>query len=257
MSGLGNKLKRAREEKGYSLEQVEEVTKIRKKYIVALENEEFESIPGKTYARGFLRNYAKFLKMDPDELLEEYETYFGSVHEEPELTELSEGEAPPETRKDNRLLRIGIIAGIVVILIVINVVIFGDPGEEPPPREDRVIVDDPENDENDIQVPVNDINDNDDEEENDEIYDRVDLEISVIQDSCWMRVVVDGNEVFQATLEEGESKTFTGEEEITITLGNAGGVSIVYNNEEIPPLGESGEVVTRTFTLPDTEEEPQ
>ncbi len=66
MVEIGNRLKEARLARGLTPEDVEEETKIRKKYIMALEMEQFEILPGPTYARAFLKNYAKYLNLDPN-----------------------------------------------------------------------------------------------------------------------------------------------------------------------------------------------
>jgi len=73
---IGEKLRNAREENGITLAEVENETKIRRKYIIALENEDFDVLPGKVYVKGFLRNYARFLGVDGDDLVNEYEDLF-------------------------------------------------------------------------------------------------------------------------------------------------------------------------------------
>ena len=73
---IGDRLKEARIANGLTLEAVEEKTKIRRKYIKALEEERFEVLPGPIYAKAFLKNYAKFLKLDSSEILEIYHQQF-------------------------------------------------------------------------------------------------------------------------------------------------------------------------------------
>jgi cytoskeletal protein RodZ len=68
--GIGNILKEAREARGLTLEKVEAETKIRKKYISAMEQGEFQTLPGPIYARAFLKNYAKYLNIDTEEISE-------------------------------------------------------------------------------------------------------------------------------------------------------------------------------------------
>ncbi|HWI54257.1 MAG TPA: helix-turn-helix domain-containing protein, partial [Desulfobacteria bacterium] len=64
MQSIGESLKNAREQKGISLEQAEDDTKIRKRYLQALEDGEYSIIPGSVYAKGFLRNYANYLGLN-------------------------------------------------------------------------------------------------------------------------------------------------------------------------------------------------
>jgi helix-turn-helix protein len=69
---IGEVLKRARSRQKLDIQTVEERTKIRTKYLRALENEEWEILPGHPYAKGFLRTYAKCLGLDGDALVDEY-----------------------------------------------------------------------------------------------------------------------------------------------------------------------------------------
>ena len=69
---IGEVLKRARSRQKIDIQTVEEQTKIRTKYLRALENEEWEVLPGHPYAKGFLRTYAQFLGLDGDALVDEY-----------------------------------------------------------------------------------------------------------------------------------------------------------------------------------------
>lgn len=73
MDELGSLLREAREAKGLSLVDVQEGTKINPKYLEALEDGRYNVLPTEVHARGFLRNYARFLELDPKPLLERYE----------------------------------------------------------------------------------------------------------------------------------------------------------------------------------------
>lgn len=72
MGEIGSRLREARQNRGLSLEQVEDATRIRRIFLEALEEEKFDQLPADVYARGFLRNYARFLGLDPDPLLKAY-----------------------------------------------------------------------------------------------------------------------------------------------------------------------------------------
>lgn len=72
MGALGDQLRQARENRGLSLEQVEEVTHIRRAFLQALEEERFDVLPGDVYVKGFLRNYARFLNLNSDEMMAAY-----------------------------------------------------------------------------------------------------------------------------------------------------------------------------------------
>lgn len=72
MDELGQILRQAREKKGLSIEEVNEETRISVRYLEALENGEYHVLPTATHTRGFLRNYARFLELDPEPLIERY-----------------------------------------------------------------------------------------------------------------------------------------------------------------------------------------
>lgn len=72
MATFGLELKRTREQRGVSLDDVVRETRLSKRYLVALENEAIAKLPGGAYNRAYLRNYAAFLGLDPAPLLREY-----------------------------------------------------------------------------------------------------------------------------------------------------------------------------------------
>jgi hypothetical protein len=73
---IGNSLREARERQGLGYPEIELATKIRAKYIRALEEEDFTSVPGDAYIRGFLRTYADYLGLDGDVYVDEYASRF-------------------------------------------------------------------------------------------------------------------------------------------------------------------------------------
>jgi transcriptional regulator with XRE-family HTH domain len=69
MAELGNTLSRARRARGITLEDAERDTHVSRRYLSALESEDFGSFPAPVYARGFLRTYSRYLGLNPDELI--------------------------------------------------------------------------------------------------------------------------------------------------------------------------------------------
>ncbi len=91
---LGNTLKSAREEKGFSLEYIHEQTKIQKRFLQAIENDQFEILPGKFYVRVFVKQYAELVDLDVDKLMMEYEGDVPAVN----LEEEAVGAIPPHAQ---------------------------------------------------------------------------------------------------------------------------------------------------------------
>ena len=114
MSGIGEKLRKAREAKGLSISDIEKTTKIQSRYLEAIENNEFDKLPGDFYVLAFIRQYAQIVGLDGKELLNEYseapvnevsnEDYAEAEQPaeeeeaEPEKTEEPEPKAEPEPR---------------------------------------------------------------------------------------------------------------------------------------------------------------
>ena len=73
MMDIGTRLKEAREQKNLTLEQLQETTKIQKRYLAAIEDNKFSVLPGKFYAKAFIKEYANAVGIDSKELLDQFE----------------------------------------------------------------------------------------------------------------------------------------------------------------------------------------
>ena len=82
MPSIGETLREARMRQRLDIADIEERTKIRAKYLRALENEEFSMLPGSTFVKTFIRTYAELLGLDPHVLVEEYRTNYERTPEE-------------------------------------------------------------------------------------------------------------------------------------------------------------------------------
>jgi cytoskeleton protein RodZ len=127
---IGNTLREARIRRGLSITDVESVTKIRTKYLQALEENDFEVLPGPTVVKGFLRSYALFLKVDPDLLLYEYRSQYESRQEEvgPLRTEMTQQRrtqtSAERMKKRTRRTQRGYVTAAVVAMIIIIVIAY-------------------------------------------------------------------------------------------------------------------------------------
>jgi cytoskeleton protein RodZ len=122
MESFGEKLRETRENLGYSIEQIARDTHIAKKYLIALENEDFSIFPGETYLKGFLQNYSEYLGLDPEVMIDIYKNM--KIQEQPvPLDQLL------DTKPGRRRLPvvIGIFLGLAVVAAVVLVFIFANP----------------------------------------------------------------------------------------------------------------------------------
>jgi cytoskeleton protein RodZ len=85
MFEIGNSLREARLRQGLDFPEIEQATKIRPKYLRALEDEQFDILPGQTYVKGFLRSYAGYLGLDGQLYVDEYNSRYIHVDEETPL----------------------------------------------------------------------------------------------------------------------------------------------------------------------------
>ncbi len=110
MESIGEKLRLTRERNNLTVDQVARDTHVAKRFLKALEDEDFSVFPGETYALGFLRNYAEYLGLDPEELIGIYRNL--KIQEQPlPMNELLE--ARPKIPRI--LLVVAIVVGIVVL----------------------------------------------------------------------------------------------------------------------------------------------
>lgn len=82
MTELGNRLKEARIEKGLSLDDLQIMTKIQKRYLIGIEEGNYSSMPGNFYVRAFIKQYAEALNLNPDEIFETYKSEIPASYNE-------------------------------------------------------------------------------------------------------------------------------------------------------------------------------
>jgi len=104
MFEIGSSLREARERRGVGLNQVEQHTAIRTRYIKALEDERFDVLPGPTYTRGFLRAYADYLGLDGQLFVDEFNSRFLSPGREFDAPIASRPRSRPVRRRRNEPL---------------------------------------------------------------------------------------------------------------------------------------------------------
>lgn len=113
MSEIGETLRERRMSLKIDVNEVEEATKIRSKYLRALENEEYDLLPGSAYVKSFLRTYADYLGLDSRALLNQYRSLGHAQEDDPMVY------TPQSTPAQRRPPRWMLIVAIVVIVVVI------------------------------------------------------------------------------------------------------------------------------------------
>jgi hypothetical protein len=125
-SGIGNTLREARNRRKVDLSEVEEATKIRIRFLRAIENEEWDVLPGEIYARAFIKTYATYLGLDGERLAEDFRagtqgTGAGERPAPPRVEPaLSTGRPPGRSRVGGRILAVVVVAALIGVLIAIG-----------------------------------------------------------------------------------------------------------------------------------------
>ncbi len=117
MFEIGTTLRDARVRRNISLQQAEEDTKIRVKYIQAMENEDFDVLPGGTYVKGFLRTYAGYLGIDFQVVLDEYNERFGTGEHHEHVIQPPRTAKPKAPRKHQNFLFVAILAVAIIAVL--------------------------------------------------------------------------------------------------------------------------------------------
>ena len=247
MAGEGQMLRAAREEKKWSLIDTEETTKIRVRYIQALEEEDYGILPGTTYVKGYLRTYAKQLGLNSDEIIALYSD--SSIPEAGPALEL----AQMQVKARPSWVRPLIIGSMAVLALVLVIVIAGlyQPGKKvadssysptalPSAPIPAVVTPTPSS-------PV---------------VTKPETVVAATQDGltaqlvfthdCWIEVRADGQPPIQGTFTAGTSKEVKGTSKIElVSVGNAGGLSVTLNGKVLPSLGKPGEVLHNVILTKD------
>ena len=256
MGELGSTLRQAREALGLSLEQVQEATKIRGPYLQALEEEAFEALPAAVYVRGFLKNYAQFLGLDPQEVL--------ALYQGTQPTEAPSSATPmlDEPLDPFTLRRWWPVALIPVILTAAAIAMWGYqryygaasialPTQTPTSRPTHTSIPSSPTVPQQTLTPV--------PTETAAPSATVTpsptrlalvLRVEVVGSRSWLLVLADGQRVFAGILEPGAVQTWSARERISLRSGDAGAVQVRLNGEDLGLFGEVGEVVEKEWTAP-------
>ncbi|WP_227766546.1 helix-turn-helix domain-containing protein [Zhaonella formicivorans] len=265
MGRIGETLKEARESKNLTLRDAEAATKIRLKYLEALENEDFSELPGRVYIIGFLKSYAKFLELEDQALVEEYKATYRN--EETAQTQALKSALPRqgETPQNKKLFKLAGLALIVALLFTINFIyqhnrkdVAGEKNMQPPPVLAEQKDEDPDSEPEPSvstrsepgDVPETGNANSDDLGQS----QGVKVTVQVLPDAglkSWIRVIADGKQIFSGILQAGEKREFNGDKLVAIKFGNAGAVRVTVNGQDQGIIGQMDDVVDKEYKIED------
>lgn len=279
MSRIGERLREAREAKGVTIEQAEQATRIRARFLAALEADDVSDMASPAQARGFIRNYAQFLGLDADALLAEFAPLKAALR--PRVAPAPA--APPKTTRPSlpprvasalpaspsaslakpslrgqvrRTLSPDLLITIAVMVLVGALVLWGSTQFAPllagsatatlQPSTAAALTPlaseatlTPEPAEASPTAPLPTPLPN---------YVGVNLLVRAEQ-RAWLRVLVDGVETFVGQMAPGDTREFVGQQTVELWTGNGKGTRVVFNGNDQGTLGGFGEVAIRIWTL--------
>jgi len=218
---IGSTLRETRVRRKTTLQQAEDDTKIRVKYIQAMENDDFDLMPSPAYVKGFLRTYSEYLGLDPDVMLDEYRSRFEPNEEHEPFGGNSALGRPHAHRRRNTVAFIAVVC--LLILAVLYVIGRGNSPNKPTTPPPVTVVTPPASSSpipqhTATQTPTS----------------RFAVRILADQGTCWVQVRktgISGQVIYEATMVPGTSHTFHTSRPLYLRLGVPTYVSIAVDGK--------------------------
>lgn len=283
---LGDLLRQTREQKNLSLDDAEKGTNIRKLYIKAIEDGNYDKLPGEVFLKGFIKTYGKFLGLDGQKLIEQYKaekTGVKTTAEEPapkaeEKQDNAENtvakQAAEEVKQPEKAVKNskpaeksvpnidnfsdsqkylepknsgGSKKNIIIIAVIIIAIIIGAVAFLSSQGSEETPAGQPK-----IQQTQQEQPQAQPQQQTPAPAPVVSgSEVSaVFSQDCWTEVKVDGNTVLSETVKAGSTLNWKGNSQVEVTVGNAGAVDITFNGQPQGKMGDVGAVVTKSFAAP-------
>ncbi len=255
---IGELLAERRQAMGASLADVEGATLIRSAYIDAIEKGEYGIIPGKIYVRLYVKSYASFLGMDPQQAAEMLDAESGGYDDnghdaglDPSQRRQSQKQRMEKLRRQAARRRTLTTAAAIVLLTAIVLIVYflaggrwnGNPAPDPAQGIDEPAASGepdagPAQTASDAAMPSS-------------LPEAVEpkphrLAIS-FTDDCWIRAYADGTKVREGIFKDGQLVEIAAAEGIWVRLGNAGGARLSYNGEDLGNPGSMRKVMDISF----------
>jgi cytoskeletal protein RodZ len=251
---IGQQLASARERLGMSARDIANRLRIRAMFVEALERQEWAVIGEFVYVRGFLKNYAKLVGLDPAPLIAQLSDEYAPEVAAPRpaldslagsgLSSVRTSEEPTSRRWFPWMLgTLTVIAAALVIMVGISLVQTFSAGNRPAIDATPIALSPTS-----WATPQAATAFADGQADGQTQNEGVNLRLQLTQPS-WLSVAVDGKRVVYETLPAGTIREFHGVREITLRAGNAGGVVAKIDGKDLGTLGQAGQVQDRVFAV--------
>jgi len=258
METLGSYLRKERETRNFTLEEISSSTKIRKGILSAIENDDYTLLPAPVFVKGFLRAYANHLGLDCGEVMKKYKEVVGRDAEEEEVGQ-QKRERPFFKAFSIPLAAVGIVLLVIVYLISTRPSETAKREKAVSPPQSAVV-----SEKKNAEIPAEPVSvpEKVKEQEPPPVFSQKESGIAVAEGSevkklnlvfkaregTWVGFRSDDEKSSQVLLQAGESYVLRADRIIRLKIGNAGGVDLSFNGKELPSPGNSGEVVRLMLT---------
>ena len=247
---VGRVLARARTAAGLAIDEVSTRTRVRVPILQAIEQDDFSRCGGDVYARGHIRAIAHCVGVDPEPLIEQYAAeHADEVTPTPVVPLYEGGRMKAEPRRPNWTA--AMVAAIVAVVGFVGfTVASGSSGTKTGAQATATATaaDTPSSSTSPLGNDVPSA-----QPSNSAVAaappGKVTVKVTAEGGTSWIQAT-DGNgkQLFQSSLKQGESKTWTDDKKIKLIVGNAGAVQLFVNGKDLGPAGTKGQVVRLTYT---------
>lgn len=260
---VGRSLQQARIAAKLTVEEVSATTRVRIPIVQSIENDDYSRCGGDVYARGHIRALARAVGLDPAELVARFNEGRGDAPAPEPAAPVFEAERiRSEPRRPNWTA--AMVAAIVAVVGFVGFTLVsgsGDGSAGPVAQSES-----PDSDAEPEAVP-DDAAGGDDSADDAAVEpdpsqsavagapaDKVTMKV-VANGASWVMVTdANGRQLFQGTLQDGDSETFTDDDQLDLVTGNAGAIELYVNGKHLEDIGDPGAVQRLTFTPGDPEE---
>jgi len=252
---FGERLKRERELREVPLDEITLATRIGPRFLEALENEDWDKLPGGVFNRGFVRSIARYLGLDEESFLAEYDLAHNA---HAQLIEQKHAAQKIENRIPQTPLWIPVVLVLVVLLLLAGLV-YGSIfawrlyAKHRAASSSALIVPAPAVPSNTSATLPSAAAASSSPAAPAEIP--LDLSISA-SEATHVTVQADGATLFDAVLPTGENRHFSAKSEFLVTAANSSAVLLELNGEAMPPLGAPGASGTMTLSRKNLRQAP-
>jgi len=240
---LGEFLQQAREDAGLSVDELAHIVNLRPGLIRSMESNDFLPCGGDTYARGHIRNISQIVGSNSKELLAMYDADH-SVDSRSIHSQLVDNNAAA-IRGENRKLSWKVLVGASLsVVVLIGIAQFAISAIDSEPAVTYMVTEEVEPSQTPIPSPTPTATST---AISSPVTSELTLTIAATRGNSNIHVVTEGVSVYKGPLFQGESKSFVGENSISIYLGNAGDLDLTLNGEQLPPLGDRNQEIRKTF----------